>query len=131
MTAVEHDQLSQAVGNVLGLVVGVTLRAAALYVDHGLSDDRPRPRERRAILAELQGVAGVLRVVDTNRELLGRLTGELDPAPAIAVLRAVQDSLILALATDPGAREQRIGRDELRARLLTEPVRAFLDPYSS
>jgi hypothetical protein len=131
MTAVEHDQLSQAVGTVLGLVIGATLRAAALYLDHGLSDEPPDPRERRAILDELQGVASVLRVVDSHRELLERVTGELDPAPTIAVLRAVQDSLILALATDSSARAQRIGRDELRARLQAEPVRGFLHPHSS
>lgn len=128
MSTIEHDRQSEGVGRILGLVMGATLRAAAFYVDHGASPELPEPNQRRAILTQLQVVAGVLRVVDAHRGLLDPLTDALDPAPTIAVLRAVQDSLILALSDDSGLRAQRIGERELRERLRAAPVRLFLDP---
>ena len=128
MDVTDHDrQLSESVGGALGLVMGATMRAAALYLEEGLSAEPVRPDARRAILDELVLVATVLRAVDAHRELLGRLTGVLDPAPTVAVLRAIQDSLILALAPDARQRAHRIGEQELRARLRAETVRRFLD----
>jgi hypothetical protein len=132
MTMTDQDrQATEGIGSVLGLVMGEILRAATLYLDQGVSDEPVGPEAERAILDELLLVATVLRVADHHRELLARLTGVLDPGPTLAVLRAVQDSLILALSDEPRVRTCRIGERELRDRLRAEPVRRFLEGAAS
>ncbi len=128
MNTIDQGRVDEAVGKILGLVMGATLSAASGYLEHGLSEERIEPHARRAILDQLELTATALRVVDERREILELLTSVLDPAPTIAVMRAVQNSLILALSDDARVRAQRIGERELRERLLAEPVRRFLDP---
>ncbi len=128
MNSTHHDQeLSEAVGRVLGFLAGVTLEAADLYLARGLSHASVPDDDRQAILRGLLAVATAFRVADVQSELLDQMTDELDPKPALAVLRVVQDSLTLALSDDPRDRSHRITEKELRSRLQAGPVTRFLD----
>jgi hypothetical protein len=128
MTLSDQDRrFTEELGRILGLLAGATLRAVDVYLDKGLADGPVGADDRRAITNELQTLATAFRVADAHRELLGRLTDELDPKPALALLRLVQDSLILALSEEPRDRSRRIGAEELRARVNEAPVKRFLD----
>ena len=127
MTTIDLDRIDRGVGRVLGLVVAATVRATRVYVEQGLADQAATGDARRAILDELELVATALRLADIEGALLGRLTGALDPAPTLAVLRTLQDSLLLALSDDERTRSLRIGEQALRDHLRAEPVRRFID----
>ena len=132
MTLSDDDQrLGEELGRILGLLMGATLRAIDLYLDKGLADERLGAGDRRAIMNELHTVATAFRVADRYRGLLDQLTDELDPRPGLAVLRVVQDSLILSTSDDPADRSRRIPEGELIARVNEEPVKRFLDRRAS
>jgi hypothetical protein len=127
MSTIDQDRINRGVGSALGLVLGATVRATKVYVEQGLGDEPATGDARRAILSELEVVATALRLADIERDLFGRLTGALDPGPTLAVLRTLQDSLLLALSDDERTRSLRISEKGLRDRLRAEPVRRFLD----
>jgi hypothetical protein len=131
MTTIDQDPINRGVGRALGLVLGATVRATKVYVEHGLGDEPATGDARRAILDELELVATALRLAEIQREVFASLTGALDPGPTLAVLRTLQDSLLLALSDDERTRSLRISEDELRDRLRAEPVRRFLDQRAS
>jgi hypothetical protein len=131
MTTTDQDRMISGVGSALGLVLAATVRATKLHIDHGLGDEPATGDARRAILSELELVATALRLADVQHDLFGQFAGELDPGPTLAVLRTLQDSLLLALSDDERARSLRIGEQELRDRLRAEPVRRFLDLRAS
>jgi hypothetical protein len=124
-------QFVEALGASLGLLVVTAVRAIDAYLDTFGSDEPVGADQRRAIMIELMTVAAAFRVADAHREVLEQLTGELDPKPALALLRVVQDSLMLSLSADPRDRSRRIGAEELRARVNEEPVKRFLDQRPS
>ena len=123
----QEQQLSEQVGRILGLLIATTLRAVDLYLDVGGSDRPLEPAEKEKVTAELNAIATAFRVADAYDELVERLRGDLDPKPALAVLRVVQDSLILSLSDDPSDRARGVSEEELLARLDTGPIRRFLD----
>jgi hypothetical protein len=131
MSTIDQDRITRGVGSALGLVLGATVRATKVYVEQGLGDEAATGDARRAIRDELELVATALRLADIERGVFGQLTGVLDPAPTLAVLRSLQDSLLLALSDDERTRSLRIGEEELRDRLRAEPVRRFLDQGTS
>ena len=131
MTTIDQDRISSGIGRALGLVLAATMRATTVYVEKGLGDEPATGNARRAILSELELVATALRLADVQHDLFGQLTGELDPGPTLAVLRTLQDSLLLALSDDERTRSLRISEQELRDRLRAEPVRRFLDLRAS
>jgi hypothetical protein len=131
MTTIDQDRMISGVGSALGLVLGATVRATKVYVDHGLGNEPATGDARRAIRDELELVATALRLAEIEREVFAQLTGALDPGPTLAVLRTLQDSLLLALSADQRTRSLRISEKELRDRLRAEPVRRFLGQRTS
>jgi hypothetical protein len=121
----------EALAGTLGLLVVTAVRAVDAYLDRCSSEEPAGADERRAIMSELLTVAAMFRVADAHPEVLEQLTGDLDPKPALALLRVVQDSLILSLSGDPRVRSRRIGEQELRARVNEESVKRFLDQRPS
>ena len=131
MTTIDQDPINRGVGRALGLVLGATVRATKVYVEQGLGDEPATGDARRAILDELELVATALRLAEIAHDAFASLTGALDPGPTLAVLRTLQDSLLLALSDDERTRSLRISEDELRDRLRAEPVHRFLDQGTS
>ena len=131
MTTTDQNRISSGVGRALGLVLGATVRATKVYVEQALGDEPATGDGRLAILSELELVATALRLAELERDVFAQLTGALDPGPTLAVLRMLQDSLLLALSDDERTRSLRISEKELRDRLRAEPVRRFLDQGTS
>jgi hypothetical protein len=117
-------RVPKKVGDLLGVTTGDTL---TFYLRLAPNGRKLGPDEKQAAEARLGVGAECLRVVDENRELIVRLAVEGKPLgtdtdlrPTIALLRAMQRSLTLALSDQANRRKMAMRTDELRAR--TEPI---------
>src|SRR5262249_34013936 len=119
---------AEDLARILGLLAGVTVTAIDVYVRLCHEPDVLDAGGRATVTAQLRTIAITFRVVDRCRPVLEQMTGGANPMPALAVLRTVGDSMILALSDDAVHRSHRVAADELRELVTAEPVRRFLDP---
>lgn len=121
------ELLAARLGKLIGFLGDTVIRTVALYLQVSVRSDGKLDSEALEVVKDQIGNSALaFRLVQREREIIEVLDGDLDPKPALALLRDVQDSLILLASQRPGYWQKAVPREQIQLALQEAPVAGFL-----
>jgi hypothetical protein len=123
----EQSELTARVGRVVAALAASVIHAVALYVQLAIGPDgRLDSQAVDVVNDEVANLALASRLGRREEEILNVLEGNLDPKPALALLRDVQDSLILLASERPTDWPRAVSKEQILRAFREAPVADFV-----